>query len=144
MVWFGKDLLLANRKTYEEIKIAMCDLFNVKYEEVLIIPYIEATLNIPEDTLEIIKVMCEVSYYKAEFGMLLTIYIRDDKLIPEDYILCVGRLSEILNSNVLMSDESINPFSMLLVSGINLVKHVFVDMYKYDTSKKYYNLSEVE
>lgn len=124
MVW--QEVFVNRKLKKNEILSALGNAFNISINSILVarsIDDIEVENNI--------KVLCQTYIVDAEYSMKLSIYLRDDKLIPKNDLQIIAKLCEILDVEVLVSDYSANPFTMLHVNRLE------VDIDKYDEAEEY-------
>ncbi|WP_240422185.1 hypothetical protein [Paenibacillus periandrae] len=107
-------------------------MFDIKADTILIKGNLEGL--IPSDT----KILCQTFIACTEFPLRITVYIRDANLVPVDDVSILIKISELLQSEMLFSDNSVNPYTMLKISADHTIKKVPIDIDKYD------NCEEVE
>lgn len=123
MVW--QDLII-NRKLFKkEVLEAFTYTFKVIESEILIIKGIEELISIIDNS---VKIIIQPSILERGSMMILSVFIRDDDLIPEIDTVKVGEICEILNCKILISDSSIAPYTMIEVQGKNRSKQVTVEL----------------
>ena len=130
MIW--QDVIVNRKLTSDEVTWGICQLFSLESSEVLVVDDIyKAKIS------ENVKVICESTSISGEFCMLISIYLRDPKLAHYSVRRTIGRCCKILNCTCLISDESNNPYSMLLVHSCKDYKKVFLDVERLDNHGAY-------
>ncbi|HYI16409.1 MAG TPA: hypothetical protein VEX37_13520 [Thermomicrobiales bacterium] len=126
MIW--EDILITRSVSEREIATAMAAVFNIDQNRVMAIPGIpDYDGEVPDE----IGILCEHRPVTGDFVLHLSIYLRDDAL--ERYAeaheigILVGQLCQIWSSAALMSDDSIDPYSWLLVRGPDDIQSVQID-----------------
>ena len=108
MTW--NDLLVDRNLSKDEIRATISQVFSVSLIDVLVVDDIAET-----EVSEHIRVLCECLPAQGDFSMKLFIYVRDSKLAQLNPELIIKQFCCILHCKCLISDDSINPFTMLLV-----------------------------
>ncbi|MBO9607257.1 MAG: hypothetical protein J7639_14950 [Paenibacillaceae bacterium] len=84
----------------------------------------DLTLNVKAET----KLLCQSYQCETQFPLRITIYILDTSLVPHNDLITVSRICQKLNCRVLMSDKSLNPNSMLLLTPDGQTDVVSIDL----------------
>lgn len=130
MVW--QDIYINRKLNKDEIIYALTSIFKVLPTNILI------TKNIDDIVLDNdIKVLCQTYKIDAEFELMLSIYIRDNTLIPDNDVEAISKFCEILNCEVMISDDSLNPYIMRQIKDSSNIKLVSIDITKYDNALEY-------
>ena len=131
MVW--QDILIDRKLSKAELTEAICTVFNISTNEVLIVKSItDIEVN------NSVRIICQTLATCTTFELLLSIFIRDELLVPSNDVLVISRFCELLKCTVLMSDDSENPHSMLLVKGIKTIERISINLEDYE------NVTEIE
>src|SRR5688572_15116065 len=116
MIW--QEILITRDVSEQEIAAALASVFNFPQHRVLVV----ADLGTYAGTLtDDIGIRCERRPVAGDFVLHLSIYLRDadfEQFVEahEDVVL-VGRMCRIWDCAALVSDDSVNPYSWLLVRG---------------------------
>jgi hypothetical protein len=113
-----------------------------------------AMLSIPELSVQIVadvanatvadhgatRVLVERTSREGEFPLQLSLYLRDAALAdslatPAERLARVQRLSQLLGCSVLLSDDSLNPFSWLRIAPSGVVDAVALDPDRLDSDE---------
>lgn len=108
MIW--NDFLVDRNLSKDELGATISQVFSVSPIDVLVVNDITET-----EVSEHIRVLCECLPAQGDFSMKLFIYVRDSKLAQLNPELSIKQFCCILHCKCLISDDSINPFTMLLV-----------------------------
>jgi len=112
-----QDILVNRILSDEEIKAGLCHIFNIHYSEIMI------TEEVPVEPLSPnIKVLCEKSETEGDFTTLLSVYVRDENLEDSDVLYSVGRFCKKLGCLCLITDNSVNPYSWILLNDVKKFK----------------------
>jgi hypothetical protein len=124
MVW--QDIFISKEPKKNEVANALASVFKIPIENILIVRSID-DIQVDDN----VKILCETYIVEADYKIKLSIYIRDDSLVPKNDLETIARLCEELNCEVLISDYSVNPYTMLHIGRIT------VDIDKYDEAEEY-------
>ena len=108
MIW--NDLLVDRNLSKDEIGATISQVFSVSPTDVLVVDDIAET-EVSEHT----RVLCECLPAQGDFSMKLFIYVRGSKLAQLNPELIIKQFCCILHCKYLISDDSVNRFTMLLV-----------------------------
>ena len=108
MIW--ENVFVDRHLTAGEAAATLAKAFDVPVADVLVVPDIIAANAQPDA-----RVLAELTSARGDFPVLLTIYLRDLNLATRDRAAIVGGFCEALGAACLISDDSVNPFTMLLV-----------------------------
>lgn len=126
------DLLIDRNLSNNEVVTAISQIFSISPADVLVVDDItEAEVS------KHIRVICECLPAQGDFSMKLFIHVRDFKLAQLDPELGIKQFCCILHCKCLMSDSSINPFTMLLVQESGNVQLVALDPIRLDENEEY-------
>ena len=126
MIW--QDILITRDVSERDVATALATVFGIRQEQVLVITdLVTFTGEVTDDFL----ILCERRPTTGDFVLYLSIYLRDDPLerfveLNDDGTL-IGRLCQIWSCSALMSDDSIDPYSWLLVRGPDDIQPVQID-----------------
>ena len=130
MMW--NDLLIDRDISKDEVVTAISQVFSVSPANVLVVDDIaEAEVS------EHIRLLCERMPVQGGFSMKLSIYIRDSKLEQLDPKSTIRQFCGVLHCKCLISDSSVNPFSMLLVQESEDIQPVALDPERLDENEEY-------
>lgn len=124
-----EDLLIGVAATRSKLQQSIGELFDVAPERIVIVDDFTASAEgMPPDT----AVIVQQTTQPGEFPLMLSISLTDEALIQRATgrnaaVTFAGRLSTILQCDVLMSDEDIDPYSMLRVRPSGTVEAVTID-----------------
>ncbi|HEX5164823.1 MAG TPA: hypothetical protein VFV93_05460 [Thermomicrobiales bacterium] len=126
MIW--QDFLITRDVPEQEIAAALATVFNVAQDRVLVV---EDLMTYPGVLTDEIGIRCERQSATGDFVLSLTIYLlnKDFEQFVEahDDIDLIGRMCRIWDCAALVSDDSLNPYSWLLVRGPDDVQPAHVD-----------------
>lgn len=108
MYW--EDLLLDRMLSVGEISRWLSEVFGVPRKEIVVASS-ETQVPLPPAT----AVLAEFSSAEGEFPFHLQIFTRRNGLEPKDSAAAIENLSRVLGVRVLMSDDTANPYRMILV-----------------------------
>ncbi|NET57174.1 MAG: hypothetical protein F6K47_13730 [Symploca sp. SIO2E6] len=129
MIW---EMLIDRNLTADEIATTISDLLLIPLADILVVDDI-TSVNIDLKT----KVVCENTAIGGDFSMMLSIYLRDPNLGKLDIKASTGQFSSMLRCKCLISDESANPYSWLLIQGTTDCQIVYLDPDKLDENEEY-------
>ncbi len=130
MLW--EEILVDRYLTDNEIITTISDIFSISPKDVLVITDIsEMKIN------QYIRILCERLIVKGDFLIKLAIYLRDPVLEQMDKKLFISRFCGKLNCICLLADTNINPYSMLLVRGLDVQQIVHLDSERLDENEEY-------
>jgi len=132
MVW--QDIIINRKLTKEEIIKSLSSAFNINYDEIYIVKTIE---DLSHTIDEKYKIVTKVSIINLDYKMILTIFIRDESLFPDDDIEIAGKISDKLKCKILLSDDDINPNTMVEVQGSDNYKKVTINYEAYEKAEDY-------
>ncbi|MGA1839284.1 MAG: hypothetical protein ACMUIU_01555 [bacterium] len=125
MIW--EEVLVDHSLTFNEIADTLSKLFSVSPANILVIDDI-AKVSVNKH----VRILCERMQIKGDFSIRLSIYLRDPDLEQLESKVIIGQFCDILHCKCLMSDESLNPFSWLLVQGSSNIQAVFLNPDKFE------------
>jgi len=128
MLW--EEVLVDRELTDDEVMTTMVALFAVSPDAVLVVDDITAA-NVSEK----LSVVCERTPIRGDFSLRLSIYLHDPALEQLDRIAIVGQFCDLLHCKCLISDDSVNPYAMLLVEGSARQQPVFLDPERLDAEE---------
>lgn len=126
MIW--QDILITRDVSEGDIAAALATVFGVDDNRILVVADLVTFDGIVTDDIHII---CERRHVAGDFVLQLSIYLRDDPLerfieLNDDGTL-IGRLCQIWSCAALMSDDSVAPYSWLLVRSPGDIRPVQID-----------------
>jgi hypothetical protein len=129
---YWEDLLIDRELTAEEQAATLADLFGVGRADVLVF---ESGAT-PEGA-SAARVLCERGAVGGDFPARLSVYVDDD--VPKDAESrpLVEQFCRRLNCSCLISDDSPNPYSMLLVRPDGATQRVYLDTERLDEHDEY-------
>jgi hypothetical protein len=128
MIW--EEVLVDRRLTRDEIADTVSKLFSVPSSDVLVVDDIaEVTTGRP------VRILCERMPVSGDFWIRLSIYLRDCDLEDLDSKMAIRKFCDLLRCKCLMSDDSIDPLSWLLVSGSSGIEPVSLDAEQLEIEK---------
>lgn len=126
MIW--EDILITRDVPEREIAAALATVFGIPEDRVLVIADLGTyTGKVTDD----IGIVCDRRPVAGDFVLHLSISLRDDEF--EQFVeahevgVLVGRMCRIWSCAALVSDDSVNPYSWLLVRGPDDIQPVHVD-----------------
>lgn len=108
MIW--NDFLVDRNLSNDEVVATISQVFSVSSADVLVVDDIAEA-----DVSERIRLLCERMSVQGDFSMRLSIYLRDSKLEQLEPKSIIRQFCGMLHCKCLISDSSVNPYSMLLV-----------------------------
>jgi hypothetical protein len=127
MIW--QDIALEEQCDQGTLKPALAAAFDVSPDDVSVLDSIEKAVSGP-------SVIAEMTPIKGDFRCLLSLYVAE-ALADKDPVEVTGRLCSILNVSALISDESANPYSMILVNEEAESRPVNLDVESLDQHEEY-------
>jgi hypothetical protein len=130
MLW--QEIILDINPSYDELLKTLAKLFEVSSLEVLVIDDISDA-----DISNSVQIICEKIPIKGDFYSKTSIYLRNPKLEQNANKSMIGEFCELLHCHCLISDDSFNPFSMLLIQDEEKQQLVFLDVERLDEKEEY-------
>ena len=124
MVW--QDIFISKELKKDEVANALSAVFRTPVDNILIVKSID-DIQVDDN----VKILCQTYSVNADYKIKLSIYIRDNSLVPKNDLETIASLCEKLNCEVLVSDYSSNPYTMLRIGRVS------VDIDKYDEAEEY-------
>ena len=137
MIW--EEILVDRIIPDGDVSRILADLFSISQREILIADQVPATAVKPG-----IRLLCERAQIPGDFPLKLTFYLRDPELRPLQGRSILGKFCERLRCSCLTSDQSPNPYSMVLVEGVSKSKGVFLDTERLDQDPPAYKISRLQ
>jgi hypothetical protein len=126
MIW--EDILITRDVPERDVAATMASVFGIESDRVLVI---DDLMTFEGDIIDEIGILCERRPAAGDFVLSLTIYLRDDALEAfaeaHEVGILIGRMCQIWDCAALVSDDSVNPYSWLLVRGPDDIQPVHVD-----------------
>lgn len=129
---FWQDIFIDKMLSKSEIVSTFSKVFNIDEKMVKLIKDIE---DITQNNGS--SIICQTYKTKAEFPLRLSVYIVDDRIIPNDGQRTLIQMSKELGSDILMSDDSNNPYLMLRICSDGSVTQVSIDIDAYDNAEEF-------
>jgi len=130
MLW--QEILIDRPLTSEAIAIALSELFNLPANVIAVVENI-ATSESDEHT----QIICEKQQIKGEFIEKLSLYLLKANLADNIDLQDLEKLCQLLHCNCLISDNSLNPFSMILVEASGKNQIIFLDIERLENDEEY-------
>ena len=116
-----QDIIVNRNLTIAEINLQVSQMFAIKPSEILVVE------DIPEYTLpKSTRILCEVQYLEGDFKQMISIYFRDNSLSNSLSFEAIGRFCEFFKCTCLVSDNDVNPYSRMLIKGVNNYQTVYL------------------
>ena len=131
MAW--PDCLVDRALTDQELASALGAFLSVQRSTILVVDDLASAALSPH-----INVICERSYTGGDFIMLLAFYPQNDKIEAGDGAEFIEFLCKTCKCRCLMSDDSLNPYSWILLDGTNRRRGVFLDVDRMDGEPEAY------
>lgn len=130
MLW--QELLVDQSLDHEELVDALARLFSVSESQVVVIEDITVD-EVKKDALIVIerRPVC------GDFRMKLSIYVRDRSLESIDWRAVVTSFCCRFNCSCITPDDSVNPYSMILITCSNAGQQVFLVPERLDERDEY-------
>jgi hypothetical protein len=126
MIW--QDILITRDVSEREIAAALAIVFSFPEDRMLVVADLITYEGAVTDD---IGIVCERRPAAGDFVLHLSIALRDDDfeefVRAHDDLDLIGRLCQIWDCAALVSDDSVNPYSWLLVRGPDDIQPVHVD-----------------
>lgn len=126
MIW--QDILITRDVPEQEIAAALASVFNFPQHQVLVVADLGTYAGELTDD---IGIRCERRPVGGDFVLSLSIYLRDADfeqfVAAHDDVDLVGRMCRMWDCAALVSDDSIDPYSWLLVRGPDDIQPVQID-----------------
>ncbi|MCU6792105.1 hypothetical protein OB236_08195 [Paenibacillus sp. WQ 127069] len=123
-----QDIIVNRILTKAELSHGLCCIFGIGSSKLRITPSIEILMDSSDA-----EVICETRKCNTDFPLILSIYFSGNA--PRDTLTMIGEFCEILKCEVIISDDSINPFTMLLVKGKDLLEQITIDLSEFDDNE---------
>ncbi|OCQ99773.1 hypothetical protein BCD67_15330 [Oscillatoriales cyanobacterium USR001] len=130
MLW--QEILIDRPLTSEAITIALSELFSLPANAIAVVEDI-ATSESNEHT----QIICERQPIKGEFVEKLSVYLLNAKLADNIDLKDIEKLCRLLHCKCLISDDSLNPFSMILVEDLGKNQIIFLDIERLENDEEY-------
>lgn len=115
------EILINRHLNLTEIKAKICEIYSIDPSEVLIVDDIAKA-----DTPKIFPVLCHVQELDGDFKQMISIY-PDRSLSPLWTHEVSGSFCEFFKCECLVSDDDeIDPYSMILIKGVNNYQKVYL------------------
>ncbi len=121
------DILINRRLTDSEIETAIAKLFSVSKKDILIVDDFTEVEFDPS-----VRVLCERWIAGGDFPFVFSIYPQDSNLPSINIDRLVEYLCNTFGLQCLISDDDLNPFSMILVQNSNIRKRVVLNPIRFD------------
>ncbi|HOQ01454.1 hypothetical protein [Acetivibrio clariflavus] len=131
MVW--QDIFLSRMFSKDKLILAISKAFNVDKRKVKLIKDIEEIIQTDGA-----GVVCQTYKHNTDYPLRLSFYIIDEDLLPKEDQATVKLLSRELECDILMSDNSVNPFTMLHISCDGNVEQISIDIEKFEDFEEFY------
>ena len=120
-----------------EISDALSKVFDISCQKIFITDDICSI----DTKLDDIELLCENINNKGNFGKMITLYLRSENLKKADYLEqnIFIQLCNLLDCECLISDDSYNPYTMILIKN-NCLKNVY--FVPEDLDNEIYNIAE--
>jgi hypothetical protein len=109
-----QDILINRSIEFNKIQTALSQIFAINSSDILVVDEVPQT-PIQEST----RILCQAQEISGDFKQLVTIYLRDDSLNSLLTSDTISKLCQRLKCECLISDDSDNPYSMILIRGEN-------------------------
>ncbi|MFZ5987729.1 MAG: hypothetical protein ACOYWZ_11470 [Bacillota bacterium] len=134
-----QDIIISRIFTKNKIVKGLCTVFPVVANEILIVKDIDDIKGTISDS---IRIVCQTWVSKTEFPFSISIYLRDQSLLPKEKklyhdIYKVGEFCETLNCEAIIGDDTINPYSWILIKSRNDYSPIYVDIEAFDCREPY-------
>lgn len=129
---FWQDIFINKVLPRAKIISSLSKVFNVEEKEVRLIKDIE---DITQNNGS--SIICQTYKSNAGFPLRLSVYIVDDKIIPQDEQATVKQISKELGCDILMSEASSNPYLMLCIGSGGSITQVSIDIEEYDNAEEF-------
>ncbi len=129
---FWQDIFISSILPKTKVISALSSVFEIDEKMIRLIKDIEEITQ--SDGASIV---CQTYKSDTEFPLRLSVYIIDEKLVPQDEQVKLAHLSSELECAILMSDASNNPYSMLRISFDGSIKQVNVNIEEYDNAEEF-------
>ncbi|HEX8597162.1 MAG TPA: hypothetical protein VF952_01435 [Chloroflexia bacterium] len=129
------DVLVDRNLSDDEVMTALSEVLLVTASNVLVLDDI-----MERKADEHVKVLCVRTRVKGDFPIMLSIYLRDPALEHVDREVVLSKFCSILGCTCLISDDSSNPYSGLLIVGSEPPRPVFLDADRLDADEEEYVL----
>lgn len=130
MLW--NDILIDRNINNDQVVAALSLVFSVSSVDILLVDDIaEAEVS------NHIRLLCERIPVQGDFLMKLSIYIRDSMLEQFEPQSTIKQFCGVLHCKCLISDSSINPFSMLLIQELQDIQLIALDPERLGENEQY-------
>ena len=126
-----QDILVDRSLDFVKIRFKIAQMFSIEPSEVLV------AKEIPEFAIsESIQILCQMQELEGDFKQMMSIYFRDSSLSNFLNHESLGVFCEFFQCVCLNSDDDVNPYSMILIKGVEdyqevYLSHEFLDEEKY-------------
>lgn len=127
----GFDIALEKAPSKAELQNALVTIYNIQNENIVIDDEYDSEPFVGD-----VKIWVIINQYDGgEFLLNCSIYIRDEKLEQEDPIIVSKKLCQILNTSALISDDSPNPLTWIMISPDGSEKPVILNSDELDNDR---------
>lgn len=130
MIW--NEFLVDRNLSKDELRATISQLFSVAPIDVLVVNDI-AEAKVGKN----IHIICERLPVRGDFLIRLSVYIHDSQLAQLEPELIIKQFCCILHCKCLISDDSVNPFTMLLVQESKDIQLVSLDPQRLEVNEEY-------
>ncbi|HLO47220.1 MAG TPA: hypothetical protein VK211_02200 [Kamptonema sp.] len=130
MLW--QEILIDRPLTSEAITFAISELFSLPANAIAIVEDI-ATSDSDEHT----QIICEKQQIKGEFVEKISLYLLSANLADKMDLKDIEKLCRSLHCKCLISDDSLNPFAMILVEESGKNQIIFLDVERLENDEEY-------
>ncbi|MBW4637915.1 MAG: hypothetical protein KME05_06715 [Gloeocapsa sp. UFS-A4-WI-NPMV-4B04] len=127
-----EDFLIDRNLSEDEIRATISPVFSVSPIDVLVINDI-AEAKVDKN----IRIICERLPVKGDFLTRVCVYLHDSKLTKPTPTLTISQFCCILHCKCLISDDSVNPYSMLLVQESENIQLISLEPKRLNKDEEY-------
>lgn len=109
MLW--EDVVIDRNVRNEDLQRTFSRVFDIDASELFVTGDIEGA-TIADN----VRVLLATSPVSGDFSLKISIYLRDNLMVPVDRLACLKRICLELRCRCLVSDDTLNPLRMLLLS----------------------------
>lgn len=116
-----QDILMDRSLDYVKVRFKIAQIFSIEPSEVLVVE------EIPESAIsESIRILCQMQVLEGDFKQMMSIYFRDSSLSNFLNYESLGVFCEFFQCVCLNSDDDVNPYSMILIKGVEDYQEVYL------------------
>ena len=116
-----QDILINRYLDLIQVSLKISQIFSIEPSEILVVE------EIPEYPVsKSIRILCQTQKLDGDFKQMISIYFRDKSLSSFLTYQAIGNFCEFFKCTCLISDDDNNPYSMILIKGVDSYHKVYL------------------